>query len=514
MKAVVLAIQGKKAAVLCENGDIVKIPAANHTVGQQIDNLRIGKTRLNKRIMAYAACCAALLLICIYGIHSFFSPYSYLSIDSASSVEFVLNRYNMVIGVAAADSGSEEFVEVLKSSGVLFGSVTKGVSVAYTELENENEGSGDEENYILCSVTAKKDTNAADVEERVVVDVKKATDECSTEIKVNTTVIQTSSTCRDEAKELGTTAGKLCVAKKYAEVTGDVEGSHYADALVMSVSEMLNKLINGGCCTADDISEHPNKNTTDKAEATPTQKAENSSASEEDSNSKTEDTTPADSTFAELPGTENPDAVSSGAIDKKPDKSDRPDWSDADNDAYVKPIRDIVNDALTDAQKEADKALKDAQKEADKALRDAQREADKALKDAQDETDDALKDAQDEVDDALKDAQDETDKALKDARDEADKALKDAFDEADKALKDAHDETDDALKDAQDETDDALNDARDAVDDALKYIPGNDGEINDAVDDVLKDVQNGLSDLFDSIRDKNNNHDEDDHSQR
>jgi len=114
MKSVIVEIRGKYAAALSEDGSIIKVRNNGYEVGQQIDT---GMTfhAIPQRFIAIAAC-IALLLISGLGAYTYFTPYSYVSLDVNPSVEFILNRFDCVLSVEGVNDDGQAIVENIELS--------------------------------------------------------------------------------------------------------------------------------------------------------------------------------------------------------------------------------------------------------------------------------------------------------------------------------------------------------------------------------------------------------------
>ena len=76
MKAVVVEIKGKHAAILTEDGLVSKISNKDYAIGQEI----IIKNKSNKLIRITAAAAAAIMIF-VTPAWAYLTPYSYVSID-------------------------------------------------------------------------------------------------------------------------------------------------------------------------------------------------------------------------------------------------------------------------------------------------------------------------------------------------------------------------------------------------------------------------------------------------
>ena len=122
MKAVVLEIKEKWAAVLCEDGVIRKVKKGNFKVGDSFDFeaenhkkvVSIGSLRRN---MVGSAAALFLIVAGVAGTYSYNNVLacSYVSLDINPSIEYTLNRQDKVVAVKGLNNDGQEIVDELLS---------------------------------------------------------------------------------------------------------------------------------------------------------------------------------------------------------------------------------------------------------------------------------------------------------------------------------------------------------------------------------------------------------------
>ena len=261
MKAVVLEIRKNEAAVLCGNGQIVKIRKKNLAVGDtiEISDAEIcpdRKTVIYKKLRQYGAVAAAVAILLGFGgnhVYNTAIACSYVSLDINPSIEYALNRQDCVLEVTAVNDDAEEIVEQLKEEGIKKKSVSEAMQMT-AELLRENGYITDEEtDYILVSVTSGDDKRSADLEKKVTGafdDMNK-----NDEDNIHLTVTESTVSERKEARDLGISTGR------YSEIcaTDDKDVSKYKDIKVKELLQDSGKL-------KADSEEENNINTSEKTE--------------------------------------------------------------------------------------------------------------------------------------------------------------------------------------------------------------------------------------------------------
>lgn len=122
MKAVVLEIKEKWAAVLCEDGVIRKIKSGNFKVGDSFDFeaenhgkvVSIGSLRRN---MVGSAAALFLIVAGVAGTYSYNNVLacSYVSLDINPSIEYTLNRQDKVVAVKGLNNDGQKIADELLS---------------------------------------------------------------------------------------------------------------------------------------------------------------------------------------------------------------------------------------------------------------------------------------------------------------------------------------------------------------------------------------------------------------
>ena len=122
MKAVVLEIKEKWAAVLCEDGVIRKVKKGNFKVGDSFDFeaeshkkvVSIGSLRRN---MVGSAAALFLIVAGVAGTYSYNNVLacSYVSLDINPSIEYTLNRQDKVVAVKGLNNDGQEIADELLS---------------------------------------------------------------------------------------------------------------------------------------------------------------------------------------------------------------------------------------------------------------------------------------------------------------------------------------------------------------------------------------------------------------
>lgn len=222
MKAVVLEIRKKEAAVLVEDGQIIKIRRLDLQPGDTVEiseaELQKDRTRhFSGKITRYATAAAiALVLLGGGGTHIYNTALacSYVSLDINPSIEYVLNRQNEILDVLAVNDDAKEIVAELKEEGIRKDSLSEALKKT-TEILEINGYITEDTDYVIVNVASddkKRSKNLKKQANKVFDEInKKNTD------NVHLTLTDSSIEQRKKAKELGISAGKYEELKEIKE---------------------------------------------------------------------------------------------------------------------------------------------------------------------------------------------------------------------------------------------------------------------------------------------------------
>lgn len=221
MKAVVLEIRGKEAVVLTTDGEIIKIKQKNLKTG---DTIELSEKQLNgKRIPLQAVlrygsiAAAAALFMGGAGMYSYNNVMacSYVSLDADTSIEFTLNRKNLVLDVTALDEEAAELVQELKTEGIRKSTLSEAMEKTAVLLEKYGYLDTEATDYVLVNVSCD-DEKIRDLLKEEASTVFDDMNGESTET-VNATVTGSSISERKNAKALGISSGEYQEIRKIKE---------------------------------------------------------------------------------------------------------------------------------------------------------------------------------------------------------------------------------------------------------------------------------------------------------
>lgn len=227
MKGVIVEIRNDYAAILSDNGSIIKIKNNNYQIGEEIQMKNTTK-KSKMKIYALATSVACAILMVGTGVYAYTTPYSYVSLDVNPSIEYEVNRFNRVINVTAVNDDGAEIINNLDLENK---TIDEAIEDTITEI-NEQGYFGEDETGGVVIATSNDDTDKAT---ELAKDLEETAQEVITEDDI-TAEVEVLSVGRErvlEAKKLGVTPGKLNLVEKLQKSAANAED--------ISIEEWLNK---------------------------------------------------------------------------------------------------------------------------------------------------------------------------------------------------------------------------------------------------------------------------------
>lgn len=226
MKNVVVEIQGKYAVLMSDAGDFIRIRNRNYKIGQRLDKGR-RKTKAGWVKWAVAAA-AAVVLLFGGGAYAYYTPYTDVSFDINPSLELSTNIFDTVIDIRAINEDAAQLLKKIQLNGC---DLKTAMIKLVDELVNEGYLTVDEAAGIILTASSQDQDRAR----TMLQDMKKTLDQEMDRYKVHADI---QGECiggelRIRARELGVSPGKLMLAERYAQSTGN--------PAAVNIKEWLNK---------------------------------------------------------------------------------------------------------------------------------------------------------------------------------------------------------------------------------------------------------------------------------
>lgn len=219
MKAVVLEIKGKYAAVLRTDGEVCKVPAGNLRVGDEIDFVKeTGHRNGSTAALRTLAAAAAVLLIVTSGLGIYRSnnkESAYLTLDVNPSLEYALNSKCKVLKVTPLNEDAVDIARSLEERGIK-GEKMENALESTKELLYEGGYLGEEKENIMLMAVVTDDS-------RVRQNLIQTAESAAVKDEVEVYVVDASFSEREIAIEQGVSTGRYEVSKKAETVAAEKE---------------------------------------------------------------------------------------------------------------------------------------------------------------------------------------------------------------------------------------------------------------------------------------------------
>jgi len=204
MKAIIVEVKGKYAAVLTDDGIVSKIKNRNYEIGQEI----VIKNNSNRLIRMSVAAAAAIMIFATPA-WAYLAPYSYVSIDVNPSFEFLINRFDRVLTVKGFNDDGRELSKDINIDGLKNKEIQSAVKSVLNELKSKGYIIEGEEDSVIIATSSKSEAKKDTLSEKIRTVVnEKAAPEQTEDTEVET--IQTKESKKSE------NTGKLEVREESA----------------------------------------------------------------------------------------------------------------------------------------------------------------------------------------------------------------------------------------------------------------------------------------------------------
>jgi len=238
MKAVVVDVKGRFAAVLSYDGCVTRVPNRNYVIGQEIE-MKKPKALTSVARIAAAACLACVLGLGGLGAYALYkTPFSYVSFDINPSVELGVNAVGRVVSVEYANKDGEN---ILSGRAIINSDIKTAVERLVQSAIDKSYINEDGTSVVSVIVESKNQTRAA----RLADACEKLVNSAIRKLKREAVVYKNCSdpSLREQAKELGISPGKLMHIKALMALDPSATVEQYKDASVAVIIKKTHELI-------------------------------------------------------------------------------------------------------------------------------------------------------------------------------------------------------------------------------------------------------------------------------
>ena len=237
MKAVVVEIKNNMAALLSDEGCIVKVKNTSYKIGQEVE-MNMNKNIKFKKVAMLAAVAACFLLVFGGGAIAYYTPTTYVSLDVNPSIEYQLNMFDRVLSVKAVNDDGAEIINQIELKNLSNKTIDEAIKTTVNQLA-EAGYFADGEADIVITTSAKDLKQASELADNLKETAEETCEENECEAVVNAEAVGAERVA--EAKELGVTPGKLNLVQKLIESAEDPDSIDQTEWLNKSVKDIMAK---------------------------------------------------------------------------------------------------------------------------------------------------------------------------------------------------------------------------------------------------------------------------------
>lgn len=325
MKAVVVEIRDKDAAILTENGEFEIVKNKNYNIGEAIIMTEKKTKKLSKKLIVSIASAVAVVCFGCVGAYAYYTPAGYVSLDINPSIEYVVNTFDKVIDVNGVNQDGEKIVENIDVQGkeiddAIDQTIDQLIETGYIANENSE---------LVISANYGDNKDSEDLAQKLEDSAQAKLSEEGKKANIETFAIGKARV--DEAKKLGVTPGKLNLVEKLKESSANPDEIVISDWLNKPVKQIQSEIkANKGIGnTNEDQNNEKEKANTSKTDSKNDEKKEvtknqikDSSKNEEHNSSQITKESSTDSTQVTSKSTEQTqNSIAEAKKNSKPDNS-------------------------------------------------------------------------------------------------------------------------------------------------------------------------------------------------
>ena len=237
MKGIVVEINNHTAAVLSDEGCVVKKRNDNYHIGQEVE-ISMNKQINFKKVIAFASAAACILAMFGISAYAYYTPYTYVSLDVNPSIEYSVNRFDRVLSVTGVNDDGTEIINNIDLDNLENKSIEDAISLTVDEISDA--GYLDSNVGGVAITTSSDDMDSAgELAETLETVVNNSVEENNHEATVIAQAVGANRVA--EARELGVTPGKLNLVEKMLENAENADTINKEEWLHKSVKDIMAK---------------------------------------------------------------------------------------------------------------------------------------------------------------------------------------------------------------------------------------------------------------------------------
>lgn len=237
MKAVIVAVEGRYAAALTQDGRVTRVRNRGYALGQTVEPEALTAASPLRKASAWAAAAAAALVLLGGGGYLYASPYAYVSLDVNPSVEYVLNRFDRVLQATAVN---EDGGRVLEGARLANKTIDAAVRETLDRIASSGYFEETKSNGLIIAASCQNEQASEKLAARLEQSAQKETGNLNAQVEVAAVTVTQEQ--REEAKILGVTPGKLDLVEQLKASAEDPSSVDTLAWLSQPVGEIMNEL--------------------------------------------------------------------------------------------------------------------------------------------------------------------------------------------------------------------------------------------------------------------------------
>ena len=216
MKAVIVELKDKYAAVLSDDGRVTKIVNNNYCLGQEIE-MKVNSSKFRTRkLLAIASSMTA--VFCLFGIgaYAYYTPYYYVSLDVNPSIEYSVNRFEKVIGVNGVNADGKEILTQLNLQNK---GIDEAIKETVKQIEKEGYFTSDKQGGLVIATSCDNEGYSNQLANKLQTQAQVQLQNDGVNADVEAIGVGRERVL--EAQKLGVTPGKLNLVEKLQESSSD-----------------------------------------------------------------------------------------------------------------------------------------------------------------------------------------------------------------------------------------------------------------------------------------------------
>ena len=237
MKGIVVELSNHAAAVLSEEGCVVKVNNLNYKIGQEVE-ISMKKQIEFKKLLAFASAAASLFVMFGISAYAYYTPFTYVSLDVNPSIKYSVNRFERVLSANGVNEDGTKMLQVIDLDDLKNKTIEDAILITVREISDagylDSGASG-----VVITTSSDDMVRADELAQTLEKVVNKEVKENNSEAVVTAEAVGADRVA--EAQELGVTPGKLNLVEKMMDCVGNAENINKEEWLNRSVKDIMAK---------------------------------------------------------------------------------------------------------------------------------------------------------------------------------------------------------------------------------------------------------------------------------